>query len=49
MVGEKIKIVNVQPAQVKTEISMAEFREGIYFYCILKEGVIIETRKIIKN
>ena len=49
MVGEKIKTLSVQPAQMRTEISTAEFREGIYFYSIIKEGVIVETRKIVKN
>lgn len=49
VVGEKIKSIAVQHGQTKVEINAADLREGIYFYCILKEGVVIETRKIVKN
>jgi len=49
VVGENIKTIVVQNGQTKAEINAADFREGIYFYAILKEGVVIETRKIVKN
>ena len=49
MVGEKIKTITVQQGQSKAEINASDLREGIYFYCILKEGIVIETRKIVKN
>ena len=49
MVGEKIKNITVQNGQTRAEINASDLRDGIYFYCILKEGAVIETRKIIKN
>jgi plastocyanin len=49
MVGEKIKSVALQHGQTKAEINASELHDGIYFYCIIKEGVVIETRKIVKN
>lgn len=49
MVGEKIKTINVVQGQNKIEVNAADLREGIYFYCIIKEGAVIETRKIVKN
>lgn len=47
--GEKIKTIAVPGGQSKTTISLADLNAGIYFYSILKEGVIVETRKIVKN
>ena len=49
VIGEKIKTITVQQGQTKAEINSSDLKEGIYFYCILKEGVVIETRKIVKN
>ena len=49
IVGEKIKTIDLQRGQTKTEINLADIRKGIYFYCILKEGTVIETRKIVKR
>ena len=49
MVGEKIKTITLAHGQTKTEINTTDLRDGIYFYCIIKEGVVIETRKIVKN
>ena len=48
-VGEKIKTILLQHGQTKTEINLTDFTDGIYFYCILKEGIVIETRKVIRN
>lgn len=48
-VGDKIRTITLQHGQTKTEINSAELRNGIYFYCIVKEGVVVETRKIVKN
>ena len=47
--GEKIKSVSLKNGETKFEINTNELTNGIYFYCIVKEGVIVETRKIVKN
>ena len=48
-VGEKIKTITLQKGQTKTEINASDLSSGIYFYAILKEGVVVETKKIVKN
>lgn len=49
MLGNNLKSVLVQPGQTKTEIDAADLAKGIYFYSIIKQGVIIETRKIVNQ
>jgi len=49
VLGEKVKTIAVANGQTTAEISAADVQQGIYFYSILKEGAIIETRKIVKN
>ena len=49
LVGEKVKSVMLNNKQTKTEIDVEELNKGFYFYSIIKEGEIIETRKIVKN
>jgi len=49
VVGEKIKSIALQHGQTKAEINTTDLKEGIYFYCILREGIIMETRKVVKN
>jgi plastocyanin len=49
MVGEKIKTIALQRGQTKAEINIGDLQAGIYFYCLIKEGTIVETRKIVKN
>ena len=49
MVGEKLKSVTLPHGQTKTEIDTADLEAGIYFYSIVKEGIVVETRKIVKN
>lgn len=49
VIGEEIKTVSLPHGQTKTEINVADIREGIYFYRVIKEGIVIETRKIVKN
>lgn len=49
VLGEKVKTVVLSNTQTKAEISHADIRKGIYFYSIIKEGVIVETRKVVKN
>ncbi len=48
-VGEKIKTILLQHGQTKAEVNTADLNNGVYFYCVLKEGIVIETKKIIKN
>ncbi len=48
-VGENVKNISPLRSQTKTEIDMRDLQSGIYFYAVLKEGVIVETKKIIKN
>ena len=49
MVGEKIKTITLSKGQTKAEINATDLRSGIYFYSVLKEGIVIETKKIVKN
>ncbi len=49
MVGEKIKTIGLQGGMTKTEVNLADLTDGVYFYCILREGVVVETKKIVKN
>lgn len=48
-IGEKIKIIAFIKGQTITEINSADMTSGIYFYTVLKEGIIIETKKVLKN
>ena len=48
-VGQKVKSISLQQGQTKTEIDARNFSDGIYFYAVMKEGTVIETKKIIKN
>lgn len=47
--GQKINSVEVKNGQTKVEIDVAELTKGIYLYSIIKEGVIVETRKLVKR
>ncbi len=47
--GENIRTIALPKGQTKTEIDGRDLKQGIYFYCILKEGLVIETKKVIKN
>lgn len=49
ILGNKIKSVLLGHGQTKVEVDAAELTKGIYFYSIIKEGVIVETRKLMKN
>ncbi len=48
-VGEKIKTIALLHGQTKVEINTADLREGIYFFSLIKEGIVTETSKIVKN
>lgn len=47
--GEKIRSFSLENGQTKFEADLATLPKGIFFYVILKEGVVFEKRKIIKN
>jgi len=49
LTGEKIKTISVPHGQTKTEINTTDMRQGMYFCSILKEGVLIGRRKLLKN
>ena len=48
-VGEKIKSFSVKSGQTKLETDLATLPKGIFFYSIIKNGTVLETRKIIKG
>ena len=47
MPGNNLKSVSLKQAQTKVEVDAAELTDGIYFYRILKQGVVLETKKIV--
>lgn len=49
VLGEKIRSFAVENGQTKLEADLATLPKGIFFYCIIKDGVVRETRKIIKD
>ena len=49
VMGQKMKSVAVKNQETKVEVDVADLTEGIYFYSIIKEGVIVETRKLVKK
>ena len=48
MAGEKIKLTPFEIGQTKAEVNTSGFNSGIYFYAIFKEGILLETRKLVK-
>ena len=48
-IGEKVKSFPLESGQTKFEIDLATLPKGIFFYRIFKNGVVLETRKIIKD
>jgi plastocyanin len=49
MVGEKIKTITVPKGQTKSEVNTTDLQKGMYFYSILREGLVVETKKLVKN
>ena len=49
MMGEKVRSVTLKSGQTKVQIDASDLNHGIYFYSILKEGIVLETRKIVKE
>ena len=46
--GSKVRSVALNSGQPKVQIDLTDLNEGIYFYSILKEGVLVEVRKLVK-
>ena len=49
MVGEKMMDVQLNLNSGTAELNVAELSAGIYFVAIIKEGTIVETKKITKQ
>jgi plastocyanin len=49
IMGVQIKSIALKNGQTKVEVDAADLTDGIYFYSIIREGVVIETRKIVKD
>jgi len=47
--GEKIKSFSLENGQTKFEADLATLPKGIFFYSIIKDGIVLATRKIIKE
>jgi hypothetical protein len=47
--GEKIKTIILTQGQTKTEINTRDMIPGIYLCSILKEGVLVGRRKLLKH
>ncbi|HXC03624.1 MAG TPA: T9SS type A sorting domain-containing protein [Bacteroidia bacterium] len=46
--GQRVASFPVKSGQTKLEADLGTLPKGVYFYILLKEGVVLETRKIIK-
>ncbi|MBI4947036.1 MAG: T9SS type A sorting domain-containing protein [Bacteroidetes bacterium] len=49
IIGENIRTITLPHGQTQTEINTADLKDGIYLYSVFKEGVVVETKKIVKN
>lgn len=49
VIGEKVKSFELPSNQTQTEIELSDLNAGIYFIRTYKEGLIVETKKIIKS
>ena len=49
MVGEKIYEQAICDKRTGTSIDLSKQQNGIYFYGIIKEGIIVETKKLVKE
>lgn len=49
MVGEKVATMNVDAAETRTTLELAGLSSGVYFVSTMKEGAILETRRIVKT
>lgn len=48
IVGDKVKTIELSALENKVEIDFINLPSGIYFYRSVKEGYIVETKKIVK-
>lgn len=46
--GKAVKSVSLNDMASRKEIDLSELPAGVYFYTLLKDGVISETKKIVK-
>ena len=49
VVGKQIKSIPLAPKQTSIEVDVANLSKGLYFYSILKNGVVVESRKLVKS
>ena len=47
--GEKVKTVSFKNNQSSVEIDAADLPKGMYFYSFYNEGLMVGTRKLVKN
>lgn len=48
IVGEQLKSIEIDTQEGKLDVDLETLPAGVYFYRTYKEGVIVETRKIVK-
>ncbi len=48
IVGEKVKSIPVPTVESKIDVECDDMPAGIYFFRTYKDGVVVETRKIVK-
>lgn len=48
IVGEKVKTFELPSTENKTEIDLSDLSAGVYFIRTFKEGIVLETKKIVK-
>jgi len=49
IIGEKVKTFELSSLENKVEIELFDLTAGVYFIRTFKEGVIVETKKIVKS
>jgi plastocyanin len=49
VVGEKVRSFELSAVENKAELDLSDLNAGIYFYRTYKEGMIVETKKVIKK
>lgn len=48
VVGEKVKSILTESVEAKIDVNFDNLPSGIYFYRTYKDGIVVETRKIVK-
>jgi plastocyanin len=48
VIGEKVRTLEMPSSEGKVEVDFDNLPAGIYFYRTYKDGVIVETRKVVK-